>query len=772
MATLPVLPLTDAVLLPGMVIPVPLEAATQAAVDAARTTNDNTLLAVPRLDGEYGSVGTTAVIEKVGRLPSGEPAAVIRGLSRARIGSGVSGPGAALWVEATPVPDVPPTGRARELAREYKTLVTSVLQRRGAWQVIDAVERMTDLDELADSAGYSPWLSLAQKAELLSTPDVTARLELLVGWVREHIAEQEVAERISDEVREGMEKSQREFLLRQQLAAIRKELGEDEPDGAGDYRSRVAAADLPDKVREAALREVGRLERASDASPEAGWIRTWLDTVLEMPWSTRTEDNTDLTAARAVLDADHAGLDDVKDRIMEYLAVRQRRAARGLHVVGGRGSGAVLALAGPPGVGKTSLGESVARALGRRFVRVSLGGVRDEAEIRGHRRTYVGALPGRIVRAIREAGSMNPVLLLDEVDKLSAGYAGDPAAALLEVLDPAQNHTFRDHYLEVDLDLSDVLFLATANVVDGIPGPLLDRMELVTLDGYTEAEKVAIARDHLWPRQLERAGLTAGEVSIDDEALRRIAGEHTREAGVRQLERALARILRKVAVTLASGGRAVHVGAGDLLTYLGRPRFTPESAERTAVPGVATGLAVTGTGGDVLFIEATAMPGESGLTLTGQLGDVMKESAQIALSYLRSHADQLELGPDALGARRLHLHVPAGAVPKDGPSAGITMVTALASLFSGRPVRPEVGMTGEVTLAGRVLPIGGVKQKLLAAHRAGLTEVIIPGRNEPDLDDLPAEVREQLTVHLVTDVAEVLRLALRPAAAPPVRAAA
>jgi ATP-dependent Lon protease len=770
--TLPVLPLVDAVLLPGMVIPVTLDAGTQAAVDAARASGNNTLIAVPRLDGEYGPVGTTAIIEKVGRLPSGEPAAVIRGLARARIGSGVSGPGAALWVETAPFDEPEPAGKARELAREYKALVTSVLQRRGAWQVIDAVERMTDPGELADSAGYSPWLSVAQKAEILAAEDVTARLTLLVGWVRQHIAELDVAERISTDVREGMEKSQREFLLRQQLAAIRKELGEDEPEGSADYRSRVEAADLPEKVREAALREVGRLERASDASPEAGWIRTWLDTVLELPWTTRTEDNTDLAAARGVLDADHAGLDDVKDRILEYLAVRNRRASRGLHVIGGRGSGAVLALVGPPGVGKTSLGESVARALGRKFVRVSLGGVRDEAEIRGHRRTYVGALPGRIVRAIREAGSMNPVLLLDEVDKLSVGYAGDPAAALLEVLDPAQNHTFRDHYLEVDLDLSDVLFLATANVADTVPGPLLDRMEVVALDGYTEVEKVAIARDHLLPRQLDRAGLATDEVSIDDAALARIATEYTREAGVRQLERALARILRKVAVKLASGGTGVRVGAGDLVTYLGRPKFTPELAERTAVPGVATGLAVTGTGGDVLFIEATAMEGEPGLTLTGQLGDVMKESAQIALSYLRSHARELGIDPAALAGRRLHLHVPAGAVPKDGPSAGITMATALASLVTGRPVRPEIAMTGEVTLAGRVLPIGGVKQKLLAAHRAGLTEVIIPARNEPDLDDVPGEVRDLLKIHTSSDIADVLALALRAneAEAPPIAA--
>ncbi|MFF5216921.1 endopeptidase La [Micromonospora sp. NPDC000442] len=763
MATLPVLPLTDAVLLPGMAIPVTLDPTTQAAVDAARATGDRKLLAVPRLDGEYGSVGAIATIEKVGRLPSGEPAAVIRGLSRARIGSGVPGPGAALWVEATEIDEPDPAGRARELAREYRALMTSVLQQRSAWQVIDAMERMTDLSELADSAGYAPWLSLGQKTELLAAPDVTARLELLVGWVKDHLAEQEVTEQINSDVREGLEKSQREFLLRQQLAAIRKELGEDAPDGSADYRARVEAADLPEKVREAALREVGKLERASDASPEAGWIRTWLDTVLEMPWSTRTEDNTDLAAARAVLDADHAGLADVKDRILEYLAVRNRRAERDLGVVGGRGSGAVLALAGPPGVGKTSLGESVARALGRTFVRVSLGGIRDEAEIRGHRRTYVGALPGRIVRALREAGSMNPVVLLDEVDKVSVGYAGDPAAALLEVLDPAQNHTFRDHYLEVDLDLSDVLFLATANVVEAIPGPLLDRMELVTLDGYTEDEKVAIARDHLLPRQRERAGLTADEVDVDAAALARIAGEYTREAGVRQLERALAKIMRKVAVTLADDPTPALVGADDLVRYLGRPKHTPESAERTATPGVATGLAVTGAGGDVLFIEATSMDGEPGLTLTGQLGDVMKESAHIALSYLRANGRRLGLDPNALAGRRIHLHVPAGAVPKDGPSAGITMVTALASLASGRPVRPEFGMTGEVTLSGRVLPIGGVKQKLLAAHRAGLTEVIIPARNEPDLDDLPIEVREALTVHTLADVADVLALALRPA---------
>ncbi len=558
-----------------------------------------------------------------------------------------------------------------------------------------------------------------------------------------------------------MEKSQREFLLRQQLTAIRKELGEGEPEGADDYRARVEGADVPDAVREALLREVGKLERASDQSPETSWIRTWLDTVLELPWAVTTEDIDDVAAAREVLDADHHGLDEVKERIVEYLAVRARRAERGLQVVGGRGSGAVILLAGPPGVGKTSLGESVARALGRKFVRVALGGVRDEAEIRGHRRTYVGALPGRIVRAIKEAGSMNPVVLLDEVDKVGADYRGDPAAALLEVLDPAQNHTFRDHYLELDLDLSDVLFIATANVVDTIPSALLDRMELVTLDGYTEDDKVAIARDFLLPRQLERAALTEDEVSLTDAALREIAADYTREAGVRQMERLIAKALRKVATRLATEPGPVAIDEPDLKGLLGRPRFTPESHERTSVPGVATGLAVTGLGGDVLFIEASASDGEPRLTLTGQLGDVMKESAQIALSFVRSHAEALGVDPEVL-ERNIHVHVPAGAVPKDGPSAGVTMVTALVSLATGRPVRSEVGMTGEVTLNGRVLPIGGVKQKLLAAQRAGLTEVFLPQRNEPDLDDVPAEVLADVTVHLVGDVLDVAAAALEP----------
>jgi ATP-dependent Lon protease len=760
---LPVLSLTDQVVLPGMVVPIELDEPAQAAVDAAKAGADGRLLLTPRLSDRYPSYGTVATIDQIGRLPGGAPGAVLRGEVRARIGAGVTGPGAALWVEAEIVEPLPATDRVNALAKEYKALVVAVLQRRNAWQIIDSIESMTDASLIADLAGWSSFLTAEQKRQLLETAEVDERLGLVIAWTRDHLAEVEVADKIRDDVRDGMEKNQREFLLRQQLAAIRKELGEDEPEGAEDYRSRVEKTDLPADVAKAALREVGKLERASDQSPEAGWIRTWLDTVLELPWNDKTTDRTDVAAARAVLDADHHGLDDVKDRIVEYLAVRSRRAARGLEVVGGRGSGAVLALAGPPGVGKTSLGESVARALDRKFVRVALGGVRDEAEIRGHRRTYVGALPGRIVRALTEAGSMNPVVLLDEVDKLGSDFRGDPAAALLEVLDPAQNHTFRDHYLEFDLDLSDVLFIATANAVENIPGPLLDRMELVTLDGYTEEDKVAIARDHLLPRQRERAALTTDEVTIDDDALRLIATDYTREAGVRQLERSLGKVLRKVATKIASTPAApdepVHVTPATLREYLGRPRFTPDTAERTAVPGVATGLAVTGLGGDVLYIEATAMDGKSGLNLTGQLGDVMKESAQIALSYLRSHAAERGVDPAALD-RSIHLHVPAGAVPKDGPSAGVTMVTALASLATGRPVRSDVGMTGEVTLNGRVLPIGGVKQKLLAAQRNGLKIVFIPKRNEPDLDDVPADVLAELDVRPVADVAEILSVAL------------
>ncbi|MFD8765568.1 endopeptidase La [Streptomyces mirabilis] len=785
--TLPVLPLDDEVVLPGMVVPLDLnDADVRAAVEAAQAAARSEpgkpkVLLVPRIDGAYPSTGVLGTVEQVGRLADGDPGALIRGRGRVKIGAGTTGPGAALWVEGTRVDETVPDplpGHVAELVKEYKALATSWLRKRGAWQVVDRVQAIDDVSTLADNSGYSPFLSTEQKVTLLETADPVARLKLATEQLREHLAEQDVAESIAKDVQEGVDKQQREFLLRRQLEAVRKELRElngdaKEGEESDDYRTRVEAADLPENVREAALKEVDKLERSSDQSPEGGWIRTWLDTVLELPWNERTEDEYDIQGAKGILDAEHAGLEDVKERITEYLAVRKRRSERGLGVVGGRRGGAVLALVGPPGVGKTSLGESVAHAMGRKFVRVALGGVRDEAEIRGHRRTYVGALPGRIVRAIKEAGSMNPVVLLDEIDKVGSDFRGDPAAALLEVLDPAQNHTFRDHYLEVELDLSDVVFLATANVLEAIPEALLDRMELVRLDGYTEDEKVVIARDHLLPRQLERAGLEKEEVALDESALRKLAGEYTREAGVRNLERAVARLLRKVAAQHELGERELPftVTDADLRGLIGRPHHVPESAQdpaerRTAVPGVATGLAVTGAGGDVLFVEASlADPetGAAGLTLTGQLGDVMKESAQIALSFLRSHGAELELPVGDLKDRGVHIHFPAGAVPKDGPSAGVTMTTALASLLSGRLVRTDVAMTGEVSLTGRVLPIGGVKQKLLAAHRAGVTTVIIPKRNEADLDDVPAEVLEKLDVHAVTDVRQVLELALSPA---------
>jgi ATP-dependent Lon protease len=764
--TLPLLPLATGVVLPGMVVTIALESTEARAAIEASELSSGRLLMVPRLEDRFARVGTIANVEDRGELPSGMKVVVVRGIERGVIGVGVPGPGAtsATWVQVDPVGTQPATPRARELGREYRALVENILDERGASQMAELFRGITDLSALADTAGYSPDLSFEQKVELLETVEVEERLEKLVEWTQQLLADISLKERIRKDVTDGMEKNQREFLLRQQMAAIRKELGED-GDGEGavdEYRRRLDESGAPEQVRTAVEREIGRLERTSEQSPEHGWIRTWLDTVLEVPWGNRSEDQLDVAEARRILDADHTGLSDVKDRIVEYLAVRKLRAERGLGPVSGRGSGAIVALVGPPGVGKTSLGESVARALGRKFVRVALGGVRDEAEIRGHRRTYVGAQPGRIVRALREAGTMNPVFLLDEVDKLGADWRGDPSSALLEVLDPAQNHTFRDHYLEVDLDLSDVLFIATANVIETIPGPLLDRMEVIPLDGYTEDEKVAIGRDHLVARQLERNGLAADEVVVTDDAIRRVVADYTREAGVRNLERELGKVLRKVATKLASGDATapVTVDGDDVREYLGRPRFFFEAADRTAVPGVATGLAVTGVGGDVLFIEATALPAGDGprLVLTGQLGDVMKESAEIALSYIRSHAAQL--GGET--ANRYHLHVPAGAVPKDGPSAGITMATALASLLSGRPVRSRVGMTGEVTLQGRVLPIGGLKQKVLAAHRAGLTEVILPARNEGDLEDVPEIVREHMTFHPVDDMRQVLELALEP----------
>jgi ATP-dependent Lon protease len=768
--TLPVLPLTSGVVLPQMVITLALETdEARAAADAAASTGR--LLLVPKFEsGRYARVGTIVAVENRGTLPSGGPALVVRATGRAHVGVGVVGATSALWLHAEPADDQHVTPRAKELARELRGAFRALFESLGGPRLVEFLRGAEDPGALADLAGWWPDLSFERKVELLETVDVEARVEKVLAWTKEALAELEVAKRIREDVTEGLEKNQREFLLRQQMAAIRKELGDDgeSEDLIEEYRAKLATlveqGAIVDATRVAIEREIGRLERTPPQNTEHGWIRTWLDTVFELPWGVHTVDHLDVGDARQILDEDHTGLEDIKDRIVEFLAVRKLRAERGITDDSAgdarRKPGAIVALVGPPGVGKTSLGTSIARALGRKFVRVALGGVRDEAEIRGHRRTYVGAQAGRIVRAMQEAGSMNPVFLLDEVDKVGSDWRGDPSSALLEVLDPAQNHSFRDHYLEVELDLSDVLFIATANVLETIPGPLLDRMEVVRIDGYTDDEKVAIARDHLVARQVTRNGLHEGEVVMDEGALHEIVSGYTREAGVRSLERELGKLLRKAATRVASGvDTPIVVDAGVVPEFLGRRRFHDEVASRTSIPGVATGLAVTGVGGDVLFVEATAMPGEPGLTVTGQLGDVMKESAQIALSYVRSRADVLGITSEAL-ERRFHVHFPAGAVPKDGPSAGITMTTALVSLLTGRPVRSHVGMTGEVTLQGRVLPIGGVKQKVLAAHRAGLTDVILPLRNEQDLDDVPETVRSSMRFHPVDDVAQVLELAL------------
>jgi ATP-dependent Lon protease len=755
MSKLRIVPLDEVVVFPGM--PVTLQ------VDVG---GDARVLLIPRQGSAYARVGVVADVSDRVRLPGRGSAVSLIGLHRAVPGAAATDSDGVLRVEVEERPDqAPPPSLTRELEREYRAVVEEILQLRGDDGRVSAfVRSITQAGALADTAGYSPDLNVDQKVQLLEALDVVQRLTLALRFQQDRLTELVVRKRIREDVEGGAQKQQRDYFLRRQMDAIRKELGDDDGAVSDGYRDKIAAAGMPEAVRQQAERELARLERLGDSNAESATIRTYLDWLLAVPWAKRSEERLDPVHAREVLDADHEGLDDVKKRITEYLAVRKLRSERGM--VDTRRSGVILTLIGPPGTGKTSIGESIARATGREFVRMSLGGVRDEAEIRGHRRTYIGALPGRLVRALRDAGTMNPVIMLDEVDKLGADWRGDPSAALLEVLDPAQNHAFRDHYLDVELDLSHVLFVATANVADTIPGPLFDRMEVIRFDGYTTDEKVAIARGHLWPRQIERNGLLAGEVSVDEDVLRLIVTDYTREAGVRQLERELGTLLRKTATQIASGREPIPatVDAAMVREALGRSRFFHEAAVRTAVPGVATGLAVTGTGGDVLFVEAASMPGQGGLVLTGQLGDVMKESARIALTYVRSHAPELGVDPGALDGRDLHVHVPAGAIPKDGPSAGVTMVTAIASLLTGRPVRSTVGMTGEVTLQGRVLPIGGLKQKVLAAHAAGLTEVIVPERNAPDLDDVPRDVREQMTFHIVGTVGEVLALALGPSA--------
>jgi len=753
MTKLLLIPLEDTVVFPGMDVTLPVDVGEESRV-----------LLVPRHGSDYANVGLVADVGEHMRLPGRIRAVSLSGLHRGIAGAANGDPQGRLWVEVEERPDeTPPPSRTRELEREYRAVVEEILELRGDDGRVSAfVRSITDPGALADTSGYAPDFTYEQKVELLQTIDVVERLELALRMQRDRLAELQVRRRIRDDVESGAQKQQRDYFLRKQMDSIRKELGDDDASVAEEYRAKIDEAGMPDEVREQAEREVARLERMGESTGESSMIRTYLDWLIAVPWSKRSDERLDPVHAREVLDADHAGLDDVKERITEYLAVRKLRADRG--VADDRRSGVILTLIGPPGTGKTSIGESIARATGREFVRMSLGGVRDEAEIRGHRRTYIGALPGRLVRALRDAGTMNPVIMLDEVDKVGADWRGDPSSALLEVLDPAQNHAFRDHYLDVELDLSQVLFIATANVADTIPGPLLDRMEVIRFDGYTTAEKIAIARGYLWPRQVERNGLKPEEAQISEDVVETIITEYTREAGVRQLERELGTVLRKTATRIASGTAEprVTIDLAAVRDALGRQKFFQESAVRTAVPGVSTGLAVTGTGGDVLFIEATRMPGSDGLTLTGQLGDVMKESARIALSFVRSHADELGIDPHDFEHNEFHVHVPAGAIPKDGPSAGIAMTTAIASLLSGRPVKHTVGMTGEVTLQGRVLPIGGLKQKVLAAHAAGLTDVILPERNRGDLDEVPKDVREQMTFHPVMSVDEVLRLALEP----------
>ncbi len=753
MNRLRIIPLDDTVVFPGM--PVTL---------SADVGGDELVLLVPRRDNTYAKVGVVAEVSERVRVAGRGFAVSLTGLHRAVLGSASSDQDGVLRVDYEPRPDqAPPASLTRELEREYRAVVDEILELRGDDGRIRAfVRSITDTAALADTAGYSPDFNFTQKLQLLETFDVVQRLELALQLQRDRLAELQVRKRIHDDVEDGAQKQQREYFLRRQMESIRKELGEGGDSIVEEYRQKIQGAGMPDAARQQAERELDRLARMGDSNAESSMIRSYLDWLLAVPWSKRSEDHLDPVHARAVLDADHEGLGDVKRRITEYLAVRKLRSERGMAET--RRSGVILTLIGPPGTGKTSIGESIARATGRQFVRMSLGGVRDEAEIRGHRRTYIGALPGRLVRALRDAGTMNPVIMLDEVDKIGADWRGDPSAALLEVLDPAQNHAFRDHYLDVELDLSHVLFVATANVADTIPGALFDRMEVIRFDGYTTDEKVAIARGHLWPRQVERNGLRPDEATIADAVLRRIVSDYTREAGVRQLERELGTLLRKTATRIASADQEspIAIDEAAVRDALGRPKVFHEAAVRTAVPGVATGLAVTGVGGDVLFVEAAAMPGKGGLVLTGQLGDVMKESARIALTYVKSHFSELNIDEHALDGRELHVHVPAGAIPKDGPSAGITMVTAIASLLTKRPVKSTIGMTGEVTLQGRVLPIGGLKQKVLAAHAAGLTEVIVPERNEPDLDDVPSDVRDRMTFHVVGSVDQVIRLALEP----------
>ena len=762
-AALPVLPLKETVVFPESMTPLAIGQERSIRLIDDVVGGDRLLALVTVRDEEVETpawddiyeIGTAAVVHKMIRVPDGTLRILVQGIRRIRIERRVLDEPYLLG-EFVELPDeVEETPEVQALTRNVQTLFGRII---GLVPYLPeelqiAAANVDDPSALCHLVASTLRLKTEEKQKLLELVDVKERLRDVSRILNRELEVFELGTKIQSQVQSELEKGQREFFLRQQMKAIQDELGEGDPEQAeiAELRERIEALELPEEVEKAANRELSRLERLPAAAAEYGVIRTYLDWIATLPWNITTEDNLDLDRAREVLDADHYDLEKVKDRIIEHLAVSKLRNDP---------SGQILCFVGPPGVGKTSLGNSIAKTLERKFGRLSVGGVRDESEIRGHRRTYIGAMPGTIIRALRDAESMNPVLLIDEIDKMGADYRGDPASAMLEVLDPEQNRTFRDHYLDLPFDLSKVLFICTANTVDTIPGPLLDRMDVISLSGYTEDEKLGIAQRYLTPKQIEQHGLTGDNIAISDDALRLVIRQYTREAGVRNLERRIADLCRKAARQVAEGHDAqIPVDEARVREWLGPRKFSGEARRRTADAGVATGLAYTAAGGDVLFIEAQAYPGKGKLTITGQLGEVMQESAQAAVSWVRSHSTQLGLPDDWFAEHDVHIHVPAGAVPKDGPSAGVTMATAIASLVRGTPVADDVGMTGELTLTGQVLPIGGVREKVLAAQRAGLRRVILPSENEHDLDDLPAETRAEMHFTLADSIDDVFAVA-------------
>ncbi len=778
--TLPVLVLNGAVVFPHTIARLPLDVETTPVAEASLQSGRLVLLAARREDATEDAplslqlyrVGVVARIEESGTLRDGTPGLIVRGLHRATLGEQTQEKPYPRFA-FTDQPDlVIHSPELEQLTTDVRAAIDTVLSLREVpAEIRNFVRSISDPGQLADHTGYSADYTFAERQELLETFDVQARLQKVLDFYRKQLTLLEVQGRLRQEMHEGAAKQQRDFFLRQQKRAIEKELGEEDPDAGelADLRTKLEAADLLPEARKEIDRELSRLERMNSASPDYQMVRTYLELVSELPWNVLTGQPIDINHARDVLNADHYGLDKIKERILEHLAVKQRLASHP-QGEGERGREPILALVGPPGVGKTSLGQSVARALGRKFVRISLGGVRDEAELRGFRRTYIGSAPGRIIQELRRAGAADPVVLLDEIDKLGSDYRGDPAAALLEVLDPEQNDTFTDHYLNLPFDLSNVLFIATANGWDTVPPALRDRMEVIELSGYIEDEKVRIAQQHLLPKQLRANGLSTDEVSVDEAALRTIIGDYTREAGVRNLERQIGTVLRRVTRQLAEGTTAASpalVTPAFVCEVLGRPRFHNEAQERIDQPGISTGMVWTPVGGDIIFVETAVVPGTGGLKITGQLGDVMRESAEAALTFVRSRSQRLAIDPTFFDTHAVHIHVPGGAVPKDGPSAGITIATALASAATGRLVRDDVAMTGEITLRGRVLPIGGIREKALGAHRAGIRTIILPRRNMDDLDELPRDVYNELTWVPVDTLDEVLTAALMPATLEP-----